>query len=250
MSQLNWARDPGRNPVAGEAGGFFVTSDGPRYSGYLKPTRICPPDLPRAAAEKIAFDISHEVGVQVPPVQIYHRPDANPDHEEVRTCISLVCDPWFIPWNQLDDWRQMDKGVDDRVKAEFPKCSSFYALDVYLGQADRKMPRNTLLSFDPRNDNFTFVFIDYSYSMNFRNSWENEGWKKVGAVDLPKGMAELLDRDIVRQTAVKVRDLNEGTLNGIVDRIPGHFLSDAQKTTVKQGLIGRRRIAYTYLMDH
>ncbi len=66
-------------PVRGgtEAGGFLVRSLMTGLIGYLKPLKPRGNNS-RAAYEKIASDLAFEIRVNVPPVVLYRRPDAQP----------------------------------------------------------------------------------------------------------------------------------------------------------------------------
>ncbi len=74
--------------VEGEAGGFYVTSDAVPRRAYLKPLKKDPgPFRSRAAREKIVSDLAHDLGVAVPPVILYERPDGGDERD---CCVSLV----------------------------------------------------------------------------------------------------------------------------------------------------------------
>lgn len=66
--------------AGGEASGYFVTS-GP-INGYAKPSMIdtTPQPYSRAAHEKIAADLAHDLGLPLPPA-VLHRWNTPPTRE-------------------------------------------------------------------------------------------------------------------------------------------------------------------------
>ena len=98
----NQAGTLGRVPQ-GEGGGFYVhCSEFPKRRAYLKPLATCKPGNERAAREKIASDLAHDLGVNVPPAVLWTRTDLGAD-EEKHVCLSLVMSAHQAPWGSVAD---------------------------------------------------------------------------------------------------------------------------------------------------
>src|SRR2546426_12623873 len=69
------------NVVSGEAGGYWVETDSFLRRGYLKPVKPHPDEHThyRAAREKIACDLSCDLGLSLPPALLTTREDPPPD---------------------------------------------------------------------------------------------------------------------------------------------------------------------------
>jgi len=211
----------------GEAGGFYVRSQPSGQIGYLKPLNHNP-GHPRAALEKIASDLAFEVGVNVPPVVLYVRPDAQaPQPREV--AISLVPDKVF-EWQYLFQFGAPDGGITLPALAHLARqvlgvSSGVVALDAWLGNTDRNNPRNAILDCTPGTNPGTMFFLDFANTMIHGGQWDEDRYKHFVRVGVPAFFAGAIDQGRVRATAEAIKGLTDAMLEEIVMRLPPAFLA-------------------------
>lgn len=239
FSPYQWDRDPDRyasiNP--GEARGYVAYSPECGFPGYLKPTKPCATDRPRAAYEKLAADLAFEVEVSVPPVQLYVR-DPAPEDEEHRCCISLII------FEQVWNLRQVDH-VSDPYTAWIDhalECESgIVAFDTWIGNQDRSNPKNSLLGVDPRESrNLQATFIDHANAFNMNGGWEDGGSGKVRFPSLPPRLKSAACSDRAVATAERIEGISDTLIDELVSRIPEQYMSPAHSHVVAEGLKARR----------
>lgn len=231
--------------VAGEAGGFFVADMDNGLTAYLKPTNKNTQDHPRSALEKISYDIGYDLDLPVSPIQLHRRIDAG-EIEEDKVCLSLVQHPRCSEWGKIKTLALDDPILRGMLNAALSENSGMVALDLFLGQSDRDNPRNVLWFCDDDNINFGLIFIDFSNSMIGSGNWNDANWRNV--IDsCPKEMIQSIDKRILSEATEKVRNLDESSIEEIVDRVDQDYLIDANKTKLKTALLERRRIVADYI---
>jgi hypothetical protein len=75
--------------------------------------------------------------------------------------------------------------------------------------------------------------------MNYNDHWDHDGWKNISP-RIPGVMLESVNKEILAETTEKIRNLNEGKIHSIINRIDNDFLSDHHKTIIHEGLLKRR----------
>jgi len=235
-----WQNDPGATFNPGEAGGYRVLTASAPYGAYLKPTRVCDDDNPRAANEKIVADLAFELGFSVPPVLLYRRP-APPAGEETRCCLSLVMYPEQYEWGLLWDISGLSVPVRAIIRGSISRYSDTLALDLLIGQTDRNNARNVILGVDGMDlADSAFLFLDHAYTLNYGNRWSGVGWQNIDMVPIPQLFRDSLTGGRVREGAGKIAALSDETVAGIVQRIPDDYMTATHKNIVIAGLIGRK----------
>jgi len=237
-SPEHWGIDTSVAAQPGEAGGFRVRSDS-GISGYLKPTRLCDPENPRAANEKIVADLAWEVDVAVAPVILFRR-DPCPEDQESRACISLVV--WPETW-VLDQLPTTLAGpADALIRGAVARSCGIIALDTWVGNVDRSNPRNATIGID--NDNQAgagFAYIDHSYSLNFGGQWDNEAKRSNVAVPaMPDVLRRAVDRAILEEAIGRVERVTDSIIEELVGRIPPDYMEASHRHHVVTGLKDRR----------
>ena len=224
------------------------------YLAYLKPTKLCPPNHPRAANEKIAFDLAYYLGLPVPPVLLYRRKVENKqgNQEETRTCISFVIYSkwwkWFDIWDSLPDFSE---SVRNKIKDDLTKCSGMIAFDVFLGQTDRNNSGNVIYGWDPNNTKYSgFGFIDFSYSMNYNDQWDNAKWTNLSKVSIPQFFDDYLDINLIHKIAEDIANLPDSVIKSIVSRIDEDYLQKPERIKLIGYLIGRKKLIDKFIQSN
>lgn len=238
-TNLNWSeendRAQGMNP--GEAGGYVVRAPRLSYPAYLKPTKPCPTDRPRAAYEKIASDLAHELQLPVPPVQLYERPD-QPDGEEDRCCVSLIM------YNEVHNLGQVNR-LPNPLAAEIDQAltegSGIAAFDAWIGNQDRSNRKNTLIGVD-ENEELHAVFIDHANAFNMRGAWEDGAWDDVSVSRMPGRLQDAIDWEATLGTVERIEALSAEVITEVVERIPADYMADSHRDVVCEGLLARREL--------
>ena len=273
MSPWSWTRASNQagnlpTPVKGEAGGFDVTSAalGGRRA-YLKPLRRgATPAHARAAREKIASDLAHDLGVRVPPVVLYQR-QGFPSGEEEFVCVSLVMHRRQWSW-QLMHSRILSASADDEERKiamlTMPKAAAQgLALDTWLQQLDhggpdgkRGHPHNIIYGYDGAPETGEYVFLDYAFSLGFplqpanENAWANGGWKNELFPPFPAFMLRWLDKDELEAKVSGIESYDDSAISTLVGRLPETHLAKDQQQIIIDGLIGRKKLVRKILSSH
>ncbi len=259
VSPWSWRHSPNQagasvHPTKGEAGGLYVVSDdlgGCR--AYLKP--LCRPNHEgqvRAAREKIVSDIAHDLGVSVPPVLLYDR-GGTPSGEERFVCVSRVMYPRQWSWQETKQLiigsDQDDRATKIVTAALAQEPARAFALDAWVGQPDHDdHPHNIVFGYQPSaTPEGHFVFLDYAWSLGYARgdspyNWDGEGWNKTIAPPFPPHMLRFLDKGVLDETVARIENMEDKAIKEVVERIPGPFLPEDQRTTILNGLLGRKTL--------
>jgi hypothetical protein len=240
-SEHKWVVDQASPIQSGEAGGYRVISPDPLI-GYLKPTRVCDENSPRAANEKIVSDLAFDLNFSVPPVLLYRR-TAAPPGEETRCCVSLVIYPAHYPWGMIWEIATYPQVVQEIVRASIARYSVTFALDLLIGQTDRNNANNAVFGADPVNPaNSGFLFLDHAFSLNHGDRWADDKWRNIDMVPVPELFRSTMDKGLVIHGSEQVAALSDELIAGIVSRIPEDYMSRRQQQTVIRALNGRKRL--------
>ena len=242
-------------PPAGEAGGFFVTS--PAIAGrraYLKPTRrdeqrqVC-----HAAREKIASDLAYHVGVQVPPVLLYLRPDSAAN-EENHCCVSLVMYPRQFSWGQIRDLlADQNLTAAQAMSAQLPQAAAdALAFDTWVDQTDHAdHPYNIIYGFNPNDpSDAAYVFLDYSYSLGANSGWADGTYKGCHPAPFPPLMLASSSPAALNRAVQRIEGCTDRAIREIVERIPDDFLALPDRDLISRRLIERRSHVREALRDN
>lgn len=247
-SDLKWTRSKrDGGGIHGEASGYYAEAAGFGRRVYLKPGR---PDAnavehARAAREKIAADLAHDLELPVPPCQLALLDDP-PGGCVPTVVISLVMYPRQFPWSvYLATSRGLDESSEGLATAKvLGDCSPMWPFDTWLGQFDHgDHPHNIVWGYDPgyRADQ-SILFLDFANALGHRGAWEGDGWKSVVRAPFPAIMQKNANQIAMVRTAQRIRDFEEKKLEEIVQRIPDVFLAAERKALVLQCLLSRRAL--------
>ncbi len=246
MSILQWERCPNQaGLVEGEAGGYFVQADGFPRRGYLKPVRphSDAATVSRAAREKIAADLAHDLGLPVPPVQLVQLDDA-PDGCEKAVAVSLIMYPVQHSWSLINQIDLSENPTGLAIARVLSECSPMLVFDTWVDQTDHAdHPHNIVWGYDRKNlSDSKIIFLDFAFSMGFRGSWANGDWRNIRIAGFPRKMKEVLRPDDISSTVQKISDMDDSNIYEIVTRIPPSHLDDSQKEVIIEGLCGRKTL--------
>lgn len=267
VSPWTWTRSSSQagslqgEPIQGEGGGFFVTSEGLGHRrAYLKPTKKeRGPFTSRAAREKIVADLAFELGVRVPPALLYRRVDAPAGHETA-CCVSLVLSPRQYPW-----WLVKQDLVDSpsgspvyaAVMNDLPTASArALALNAWVMQFDHDDHPHNIVFGSWGGSGGQLVFLDYALSLGhvwthtdaFRKiqwrpwSKQDEGWKYSGKIFFPPHMERFLHLPTLAEAVGKIEQFPVSTIQEIVERIPDDYMNDLERGMIIRGLTERRAL--------
>ena len=235
VSSLSWEASEAR-ARPGEAEGFFVRCG--ERGGYAKPGKNKPPvgDHPRAAHEKIASDLAFELGLPVPPCVLWERPNPGQGQERF-VAVSAVPFTPVLPWAEA---KRTDAGRRAlRAMARAPSAMAVF--DTWVGNTDRHNDGNVLLQEDDRRAPpvARIAYIDYANALSY--GWPEGKWATAGVVlPYPGPPDVVVDIDAMSEVISMVTGFRRATIEEIVGRIPGQFLSDPKREIILKGLLHRQ----------
>lgn len=183
------------------------------------------PNKPRAAIEKIVSDLAFHLGLPVSPTILWNRGEGDPRHFAL---IAWAFEP-FLVW---------DKAVglltEEEKNALIPVFSAIKAFEMWIS-ADDRGSKHSLVYVADKKCGPQVAFIDYAYSLCHHWNQDDHPNTKNRAF-MP--MAE--DRGAICQVVERIAQLDEGTVNQVVNRIPEDFLPSDKRGFVVQNLLSRR----------
>jgi len=213
--------------------------------GYLKPLN------PRAghsrpAYEKIASDLAHDIGVNVPPVVLYRRPDAQPP-EPREVAISFA---WggATPWGDLFNINAADGGVQPPGLAglirQFVGASSgVMAVDAWVRNTDRHNEGNAILAHAGEGDLGQLFYVDFANAMDYDGHWSADkgNHQAFQRPPVPPLLVACAVRKRVEEAAQRIADLADSVVADIVTRIPDDFLAKSARDQLVAWLVWRKQ---------
>jgi hypothetical protein len=247
FSTHNWNIDTAIAAQAGEAGGYRVVASEVPQGAYLKPTRLCDAETPRAANEKIVSDLAFDLGLNVPPNLLYRSTLALVG-EESRCCVSLVMYPEQYPWGMIWDVSMYPQPVQEIIRATMARYSETFALDLLIGQTDRNNVGNVILGMDSQNPGGgELVFLDHAFTLNYGARWSADKWKTVEMVPVPELFRSCINKNLALAGAARIEALTDAAVREIVCRIPEDYISEQHREIVVAGLNGRKRLLRDFI---
>lgn len=243
-SRTSWSADGTPGHLGGQASGYRVTSG--TVNAFAKPSVVGPenPQIPRAAHEKIAADLAHEMGLPIPPV-ILHTWHAIPCGNQAHVALSL----W--PFSVVHKWQHIESLPDVCVVAKAKVrqiASALVAFDTWLDNRDRANAGNLLVS-GADDGSLAVAYIDYSYSMVYGWRGSVEAYKSINpCVPYPIDQASV-DRGMLRQSMIEISNMSDEVISSIVNRVPGEFLQEDDRGLILEGLLYRKSAIQAPLRD-
>jgi hypothetical protein len=210
----------------GEAGSFHATSDkGCRAA--CKPA-FSPNGVPRAAHERIAFDIARALLLPVPAVCLWTDPATKALYS-----ISAWAFAQALTWGE----------VAGRLSAAFiqnaaPTFSAMRVFHSWIGDTDHNgNPGNVVVDAESNDTHPAVAFIDHAFSMTHSADFQTQALAALPVSYIPPA---LLDPDATRAMVEVINDLDSNLIEDAVRRIPNTFLPPERGTAIMQGLMKRK----------
>lgn len=220
---------------------------------YIKPRA---PMVPEAAAlEKIASDLAHDLGVDVPPVILTDPPPGWTGTNRA-VCASLVLYNFQLHWGGGQHGVRLPPGSavkDDpnlharaallrqtkwgKMVAEAVPVAAAraFVFDCWVDQPDHNHPSNVVWGLDTADiTRHGLCFFDYEMAFGAG------GWSSLAAAPFPEELLAGMSREEVAATVARVQAYAPETIHAIVDRIPARFMNASRKIDVVQHLTERR----------
>ena len=242
QSDATWVPDPIPGwPIRGVTQGIWVTSDQSGIRGFLKPTVQATNHC--AAYEKIAADIAHEIGVNVPPVVLYEREDRSTSFERF-VAISLV------PSGHCWGFREPPDPISDLLRASLDAalqdaCGGI-ALDAWLGNRNRSNPDNLLFAMEEKRPLF---YIDFSNSMDAADAWSRGEFDRFQPLRVPYLLFDALRIEAADVVATRIQNLPDALISAVVRRIPDNFMPKSVRRRTVEWLLWRKDRLREHILD-
>lgn len=238
---------------SGHQGGVVALSKRLGRRVYIKPKK---PMVIRAAAnEKLAADLGHDLGVNVPPAVLTTPPAERWDGQGL-VVASLVMYGFQLHWGaakhgvrnpatNTDESGESVRGaiLSNTVWGEVLRkiapvpASRAFVFDTWVGQADHNHPSNIAWGINPDNESDSaLMFFDYEMAFGVGT------WGPVQAAPFPAELMALLDRDEVERTVRAVEAFDEERLTMTVSRVPDSHLAPDEKADIIRQLLARRAL--------
>jgi len=219
-----------------------LSPDFPRRA-YMKPLKPNNDEgsHSRAAREKIAADLAHDLHLRVPPALLTVRQEV-PAGCTPNVVVSLILCPYQWSWGTVRSVPGEASPLGAAMATALAQCSALLAFDTWLGQTDHgDHPENLIMGYNPdRLYESGLIFLDYANSLGFNGQWSGDGWQPVQVAPWPPRLLTHLDPAAVAATLGNVEQLADETIREIVNRIPEGHLPTAEKPSIIDGLLGRR----------
>jgi hypothetical protein len=216
----------------GESESWRVRNPADNMVGVAKPgpPHASQDDQFRAAHEKIAFDLSHLIGLPVCPVVLWPK-DIQTTYRVGR---SISC--WAFPqgdkWNVADGKGLISAAQKQSVAGDVAAMRVFHA---WIGDTDRK-PDHVFIDTDSPPDHLNIAFFDHGHSMS--HAWKGDNANCGVCGHYLDGVPE--DRETMIAVAEHIATMADGEIQGLVDRIPTQYLPTKPRGHIIQNLLARK----------
>jgi hypothetical protein len=214
---------------SGESKAIWVSRRTDGLRGAAKPGEPKADSVCRAAHEKIAFDLAHQLDFPVPPVILWDRGDGHAANRH------LAISAWA--YTQCVNWdAACSKGaISDSDKASTSEtCSAMRVFHTWIGDCDRKTEHVQVDESSPDGE-LSIAFIDHAFSMSYQ-------WKAPDAAIQPSPHYMPLQehREAMLEAIQRIEALSDDEIKRIVERIPATYLPAHEKGNIITNLISRK----------
>jgi hypothetical protein len=213
----------------GESEVFKVQNQSGLYA-YAKPSHDLHSDTPRAAHEKIASDLAYDIKLPVPPVQIWR---SGPKDRGGLFALSLMGFDQPMDWNVAVERRLVNEAICKSVAPAISACDVFH---TWIGDLDRKS-EHVQIDLDAADSNMGISVIDHAYAMT--HIWRSDQKHPLHLCETKLAGVDK-NRAAIHYIVGKIERCRNDSIKDICARVPGEFLSDAQREAIVSNLITRR----------
>jgi hypothetical protein len=212
----------------GESGSIRVARDD-GLLGYAKPGQPRADGVPRAAHEKIAFDLAHLLEFPVPPVVLWDRGEGHLDNRYLS--ISAHAFPQCAKWDFA-----MNLGIltAELLQSASRTVSAMRAFHTWISDTDRKSD-HTYVDLASTHE-LGMAFIDHAFSLSY--VWKRDDHAAgpcLGYMPTPEIVG------VVGEAADRIAELPVDRITDIVNRVPAPYLQDDARKHILSNLLSRKQ---------
>jgi hypothetical protein len=189
-----------------------------------------------AATEKIVADLAYCLGLPIPPITLCDRgASAGPPRF---VCVSA----WAF--EQALQWGQAEPGMTSAQRdALLPWASAIMPFESWISAQDRQNPGNMLVGLSPSGQ-VAGAWIDYAFSLDY--AWQGNLVAGCAVCPLYPALGNPV-AEMVKMTVDRISALDDGVIEGIINRVPADYLPRAVANNVIRNLLARRADVTTLL---
>jgi hypothetical protein len=221
------------DPVGfGESGSRkIIRDDG--VMGFAKPAFEATNYYPRAAHEKIACDLAHEIGVPVPPVTLWRNPAPKGSAGDLYA-ISVNAFSQFMNWHQFGPYL-----TEEFKSAVAPAMAAGFVFHNWIDDTDHHVANggNVVVDSNCSADNPSIAFIDHAFSLSCRWSAATAQISPIPQYYIDQNK---LPVEVLKDVVGKVERVSEQKIREIVTRIPVMYLSELNAELIIRCLLTRQ----------
>ena len=221
MSSDGWIQVGAAGAAGGEAQGFFVRASS--ADGYAKDSG----GAFRAAHEKIAADLAHELRLPIPPVVLW---TAGGHSRSISR----------VPFSNAFTWDQASQATSNlaQMLPDLSRAASaMIAFDSWVENTDRLNGGNLIVTRALRRG-FGCAYIDYAYSQSC--TWGDAGVHASCSRVGPYPASITLDGGVISEAVRAIEALPQPVVEEIVRRIPDPFMNNQRRETILACLVARQ----------
>jgi hypothetical protein len=198
--------------------------------GVQKPGRDAVANPCTAATEKIVADLAHHLRLPVPPVTLWDRGAS----ASAPRFVAVSAWAYESPLT----WGQADPGLSPSQRAALlPWASVMLPFESWIDAQDRHNPGNMLVSVDAGSGETLGAWIDYAFSLDHVWKGNHMNACNIGQIYPPIGVPMA---DVMIEVADRISAVENGIIEGIVNRIPSTYLPRNAADTIIHNLQSRR----------
>lgn len=128
------------------------------------------------------------------------------------------------------------------------------AFDTWVDQRDHgDHESNILLGYVGDLSDVSFVFLDYAFSMGMTGTdqtWQDGNFLLAEEAPFPPLMRERLDPVVLDETIKSITAYPDSMVEEVVNRIPEGFIGEAERESIRSGLLERKRHLRRFLSKY
>jgi hypothetical protein len=220
------------NQLTGESYPVRVENCRTGRKGVAKPgpRKAAREDLCRAAHEKLAYDLAYLLDLPVSPVVLW--PEGAPEQYKRGRSISAWAFEQSATWKTADEWGIISHR---QMEAALPIVSAMHAFHIWIGDLDRNTSQ-FCINLAPQDEGaLELSFFDHSFSMSYY--WNSDD---TDTPNLPNEFALPRMREVVMETAGRIKALSDDEIERLAMRIKEPYLPDNKRRYIISNLLRRK----------
>ena len=225
-SEGSWSLSPTPVPGHGHQQSRIAEHKGSGIRAYMKPgSKTAAVTAGEKsiwlAHERIASHLAYLLHMNVPPVLLaYH-----PDDSSLPVCFSMEAGSAVFDWCKVESDFNTDK-TKELIKSFAP----LIALEIWIQALDRK-DVHVLYAEDDEGNSMGLFGIDYSLSMLYNRSWNEQNFTEPYHEKLPPSVQKhLSDRNWILEGVQRIQDLEWRKVEEMIEDIKEPFMDSIHIT--------------------